>query len=590
MSRIMKEAGSLKLTYKQRIFLWFVVMFAAFTTGIVIFEQSRERQDKTEALTSRLDVYADMVDAALRQHSGDRSTLDSLETLFPAGIRLTLIDRQGAVLYDNATPTIENHAARPEIVRALEQGTGTNIRTSASNSVEYLYYAKRFDDYFVRVSLPYDIRVRHLLKPGGLFLWYVMALFAVVLLLINYVAGRFGKSIGQLKDFTLAAQRDGADLPPFDFPDDELGEIGAKISESYSQLKGSRKKIALEREKLLQHVHSSEEGICFFSADRSVEFHNGLFMQYLNMLSDRAEGDPGALFSDPVFGKAVSFLDDVQRSDSYFETQAAGHGRCFALRVNVFEDGSFEVVVNDVTAQEKTRRLKQEMTGNIAHELRTPVTSIRGYLETVLEQEMARDRERLFLQKAYDQTLTLSELIRDMGLITKIEEAPHSFSLEAVPIRPLVESLVGEFEPQLRERGIVVENNVPDDVVVNGNRNLLCSVFRNLTDNVVRYAGENVTIRIGQYNEDGGFHYFSFSDNGIGIPDQHHLTRLFERFYRVNQGRTRDSGGSGLGLSIVRNAVAFHRGTIAAKNAAGGGLEFLFKLPKWQESQAVEGE
>jgi signal transduction histidine kinase len=112
-----------------------------------------------------------------------------------------------------------------------------------------------------------------------------------------------------------------------------------------------------------------------------------------------------------------------------------------------------------------------------------------------------------------------------------------------------------------------------------GNGNLLYSVFRNLMDNVVGHAGENIAINIDLRGEDDTFAYFSFSDNGVGIEDEKHLNRLFERFYRINEGRTRETGGSGLGLSIVKNAITFHGGTITAQNRTEGGLEFLFNLP-----------
>jgi signal transduction histidine kinase len=170
-----------------------------------------------------------------------------------------------------------------------------------------------------------------------------------------------------------------------------------------------------------------------------------------------------------------------------------------------------------------------------------------------------------------------------MSLITKIEEAPHSFKLEAVELENLLENLKNDLEVLLQEKNIRMKWNLTGDVIVNGNRNLLYSIFRNLTDNVIRYAGTNVNIFIKKYNEDKDFYYFSYSDTGIGISDEQHLNRLFERFYRINEGRTRDTGGSGLGLSIVKNAIAFHKGTIVAKNRSGGGLEFLFTLMRSNE-------
>ncbi|MDR1415350.1 MAG: HAMP domain-containing histidine kinase [Odoribacteraceae bacterium] len=220
------------------------------------------------------------------------------------------------------------------------------------------------------------------------------------------------------------------------------------------------------------------------------------------------------------------------------------------------------------------------MTGNITHELRTPVTAIRGCLETVLARDLEPGKERHFIRSAYNQVLALSELIQDMSLITRIEDAPHSFQLEPVNLPALLRDLRDDLEIALREKRATMSWNMPGDLRVTGNRNLVYSIFRNLADNAIRYAGNDVTIHVTLSREDAGFYHFSFADTGVGIPDERHLNRLFERFYRINEGRTRETGGSGLGLSIVKNAVAFHKGSIIVKNRAGGGLEFLFSLPR----------
>ncbi|MCL2435515.1 MAG: HAMP domain-containing histidine kinase [Lentimicrobiaceae bacterium] len=227
--------------------------------------------------------------------------------------------------------------------------------------------------------------------------------------------------------------------------------------------------------------------------------------------------------------------------------------------------------------QFRDHKYRQEITGNIAHELRTPVTSIRGYLETVLETQLDPEKEHYFINQAYNQTIVLSELIRDMGLITKIEDAPSKFQITSVCINQLLIELKADLQLVLQEKGVEMEWDIPENLVIQGNQNLLYSIFRNLADNALRYAGEHIKIEI-TGNQDKQYCYFSFSDNGVGILDETHLDRLFERFYRINEGRTRDSGGSGLGLSIVKNAITFHKGFICAKNREGGGLEFLFSL------------
>ncbi|MDR2765006.1 MAG: two-component sensor histidine kinase [Tannerella sp.] len=571
----------MKTSYKQKIFLYFLVIFTLFAAGNFLIGQLRERKHKIEALEEKLDTCASIIDAVVATQVNP-SIPDSLLKLFPADLRLTLIDRKGRVIFDNAvreTALMENHARRPEIVAAGRTGKGSHIRVSASNEAKYLYYAKRFNNYYIRVALPYDIKMRNFLKPDLLFLCYLIMLFAGMLILINLVAGRFGKSIRQLRDFALFMENSEDSKNQAPFPKDELGEIGSKIAENYRQLKESKKEIALEREKLLQHVHSSEEGLCFFTAGRSVEFCNGLFVQYLNVITDRANNNPVSVFTDVAFEKISSFLDGHEARDSYFETRIDRHGKNFAVRVNVFDDKSFEIIINDITRQEKTRRLKQEMTGNITHELRTPVTGIRGCLETILEHRLEPEKKDYFIRSAYHQVLTLSELIRDMSLITRMEEAPQSFRSEHIGLADLLKNLKSDLEMPLQEKNIRMDWDIAPDVTLKGNGNLLYSIFRNLTDNVIRHAGTDIRILVSQYGEDKNFYYFSYSDNGAGIPEQH-LNRIFERFYRVGEGRTRDTGGSGLGLSIVKNAVAFHRGAIVAKNRSGGGLEFLFNLQR----------
>ncbi|MDR0973513.1 MAG: HAMP domain-containing histidine kinase [Prevotellaceae bacterium] len=230
--------------------------------------------------------------------------------------------------------------------------------------------------------------------------------------------------------------------------------------------------------------------------------------------------------------------------------------------------------------ERKIRQLKQDMTGNIAHELRTPVTSIRGYLETVLEQPLDETQKEYFIRQAYNQTLVLSDLMQDMSLLTRMEEAAQSFKTEDILLGSLLTSVREDLSIALEEKDIDMQWNIPLGCVICGNRNLLYAVFRNLTDNTIRYAGEHIQIRIHLYTEDDEYYHLSYYDTGVGIPAGTHLERLFERFYRISEGRTRDSGGTGLGLSIVKNAIALHQGSITVRNRVGGGLEFLIRLKK----------
>ncbi|MDR2805736.1 MAG: hypothetical protein LBB85_08875 [Dysgonamonadaceae bacterium] len=450
----MKQTFTWKLTFS------FCLILIVFSAGIILCEQHQERKYKTEAMEDRLDDYTEIIYKYLCRRSGEPfPEMDRLLALLPAHLRLTVIDASGSVRYDNQlniTSAIENHANRPEIQKAAKTGKGSDVRLSASTRKEYLYYAKYLGDQYIRVALPYDIEVKHFLNPDNVFLYYLLLPLAFGILFIYYTAGRFGKTIRQLRDYSDAVTHKLSVNAPH-FPNDEIGEISKHIAEDH-------------------------------------------------------------------------------------------------------------------------RHLKQELTGNIAHELRTPVTGIRGYLETILENNLDREKEHEFVGKAYEQILTLSELIRDMSLLSKINESPGSFQLKPINLQQIIKKVTSDLDEALRTKNISIHSAVSSDLMVLGNENLLYSVFRNLIDNVINYAGENTTVHIRQSGQEEKLAYFSFSDNGAGVKDEKHLPRLFERFYRVEEGRSRDTGGSGLGLSIVKNVIIFHGGTISVKNRTTGGLEFLFSL------------
>ncbi len=569
----------MKTSYQRKLTFSFLIIFVLFTAGTVVFEQTLERRYKTEALEERLDAYADVTGAYLTDNGWQMYGPHSLRNLLPANLRVTIIDLDGKVVFDNmfSEPSgLENHLDRPEVARAMKTGKGNDIRVSASNNEEYLYYAKYTGNGCIRVALPYDVKVRSFLKADNAFLYFVVALFVVGFVFINYTGSYFGRSIRRMRDFSKAVSLGKPDVVIPGFPDDELGEIGRQIAVGYRKMEENGVKLSLEREKLLQHIQISAEGICFFDHDESVAFYNGLFLQYLNAINRNP--DYGDILSAEAFRPVREFLD-FEFGDNYYEYVIREYGGEFLVRLNRFEDDSFEIVLSDISGQEKTRRLKREMTENIAHELRTPVTSIRGFLETILETPLTPEQQRKFTEKAYNQTLTLSELIRDMSLLTKIEEMPAKSGFQAVDIRELLGRVEDGMKGETAAAGISFRNEVQAGVVVNGNEGLLYSVFRNLADNAVKYAGRDTEITVSLISSKDGVIRLSFADSGRGIADESQLARIFERFYRIDEGRTRDSGGSGLGLSIVKNAILVHGGSITARNRDGGGLEFIIQLP-----------
>lgn len=201
-------------------------------------------------------------------------------------------------------------------------------------------------------------------------------------------------------------------------------------------------------------------------------------------------------------------------------------------------------------------------------------------METIVNNEnISRDKINTFLERCYAQSNRLSRLLRDISVLTRMDEAANMIDMERVDISVLVGNIINEVSLELEEKHISIVDSLKKGIQIKGNYSLLYSIFRNLMDNAIAYAGTNIQININCFREDENYYYFSFADTGIGVSPEH-LNRLFERFYRVDKGRSRKLGGTGLGLAIVKNAVIIHGGNISAKNNQGGGLEFVFTLAK----------
>ena len=238
--------------------------------------------------------------------------------------------------------------------------------------------------------------------------------------------------------------------------------------------------------------------------------------------------------------------------------------------------------VSEAEARQKSK-LKKQMTSNIAHELRTPVTTIRGYLETLIAcPDMPQEKKQEFIEKAYNQTIRLTELITDMSLISKMEEKSSKFQKESIDLYTVANEVFDEFGGRIAAQNVKVENMLSAGTVLTGNRTLVYTIIRNLVENSLKYAGEGITIHLECYSSIDKYCYLTYYDTGAGVPEEH-LEQIFERFYRIEEGRTRDVGGSGLGLSIVKNAVKFHGGDIRVINRQWGGLQFFFSLRRQED-------
>lgn len=581
------------LSFSRKLFLSVISLFLVFVICFIAYQYQREREYKVELLNTKLQDYNSRLYEQLDEQPLDTGIINAyIHNHNLDDLRVTLISPDGNVIYDsypNHSERMENHLNRPEVQKAMKHGNGYDVRrTSETTGVPYFYSATRYKDYILRSALPYNVSLANNLQADSHYLWFTAIVTLLLIIIFYKFTNKLGTSISQLREFAMRADRN----EPIEmaiqsaFPHNELGEISQHIIQIYKRLHETKEALYIEREKLITHLQISHEGLGVFTKDKKEILVNNLFTQYSNLISDSNLETTEEVFAISELKDIIHFINknQQQRSRGKDEKRMSitinKNGRTFIVECIIFQDASFEISINDVTQEEEQVNLKRQLTQNIAHELKTPVSSIQGYLETIVSNEnIPREKVNVFLERCYAQSNRLSRLLRDISVLTRMDEAANMINMERVDISLLVGNIINEVSLELDKKHITVINSLKKNIQIKGNYSLIYSIFRNLMDNAIAYAGTNIQININCFREDESFYYFSFADTGVGVPPEH-LSRLFERFYRVDKGRSRKLGGTGLGLAIVKNAVIIHGGSISAKNNQGGGLEFVFTLAK----------
>ena len=231
------------------------------------------------------------------------------------------------------------------------------------------------------------------------------------------------------------------------------------------------------------------------------------------------------------------------------------------------------------TEEEEKNKMRRQLTNNINHELKTPLASIQVCVETLTDHpDLAAEKRGEFLNRCLVNVQRLRHLLDDVSTITRMDDGGKVIEREPVNLRSVIDEICADLGQKAESKGMVIENDVRVDIPVNGNMSLLSSVFHNLVDNAIAYSGGS-EIKIREIRSSAQEVTITVEDDGTGVATQH-LPRLFERFYRVDKGRSRQAGGTGLGLSIVKNAVLIHGGSVTVDNKPSGGLVFTITLPR----------
>lgn len=514
------------------------------------------------------------------------------------GARITVIKRNGEVLADTEynPRALPNHANRPEFRKALETGSGQSIRYSATLHYDMMYVAvplKTGQDIegVARLSIKIT-RVQETVKNLWISLGGVL-IFALVL--FGFISTRITKNITQpIEEITSVARsitRKEFKKRIHTNAKGEIGQLAQAINFMAISLEQQMSAIQENEKRLESILNNMFSGMMLISDTGRIVMMNSAAEK---LLGYSAQESLGHIHSEVGQNTGLSRLIDrcLETGDKIREEIHVYYPEEHIIDANLGaytnEQGEIKgviILLHDITAIRRLEKMRSEFVANVSHELKTPITSIKGFTETLLDGALEDpDISRSFLTIISEESDRLNRLITDILDLSKIEQKRMPLKIEEVDLSKLIKETVRIVRKEARAKNIAIYLPAEETMVLEADRDRLQQIILNLVSNAVNYTPNNGEVTITLRSTDDKYVEMIIADTGIGIPPEH-LPRIFERFYRVDKARSRESGGTGLGLAIVKHLVESHHGTIHVESKEGKGTTFTVTLPKYQHDQ-----
>lgn len=582
--------------FRTKLVFSYIVLVALITGSFYLYfnySLQKEMIEESRANLASQTQLARLLVMSAKQASSPQQLAASIGTAIKA--RVTLIAPNGTVIGDSDVgqarlAQLENHLQRPEIQGALKNGSGTAIRYSETVRTSMLYSASTYGgttvDGIIRLAMPleYLSSTRNALHGmvGG-----ATAITILIALLFSYALSNVTSK--PLRDMADAAARIGHNGSKSRIPvvsNDEIGMLATVLNEMSERIESQVQHLSTEKQRLDTILRSMGEGVMVTAPDGVITLVNPAFRRLFS-ISGEVEGkrlveisrhpDLQLAFADLAKPDVNELLREIFIQSS--ETTLFTHW--VPLKVDGVRQGII-AVFHDISDLKKAENMRRDFVANVSHELRTPVTIIKGYAETLLDGTLESDPARAtrFVEIISSHSDRLANLVNDILTLSSLESKEALLELNPIDISGTVAKASMMLQERAAQKNIAIVNETANGTLprVMADQGRLEQVVINLLDNAIKYTPEGGTVRLFT-TDDGDCVKVSVADTGIGIPFKD-LPRIFERFYRVDEARTREQGGTGLGLAIVKHIVQLHGGVVSVTSEPGTGSVFSFTTRK----------
>ncbi len=584
-----------------RLYTGFVVVILAsiLIVGTFIGQQvaNSSLEEIHHSLSVRSRLLAEIAASSL-QPTAPRSIRATLQqTIQKLGTstdsRFTVIDATGTVIADSQEDPkkMDNHAQRPEIVAARSSGWGGARRYSDTVGQLMVYRALRIMTQdtlngFVRVSLPLTMIDSKLARLRSIVLIGAGFAALIALLLGFYFSRQFSNRIRHITEVAEAISLGDYNRRIHFAERDEIGKLADAFNRMALNSAQRMSEMKAEHNRLEKIFSGMVEGVIHVDQEQNIVYINQAASRLLGISMTLCIKRP--IWEKVAVGEIIQTLEKAFKDQGGVKTRMRSQIHNDNMVIDIYaaaihnDDGTPNgavIVLHDISELDRLLQVRRDFVANASHELKTPITAIRGLTETILDDpEMAPETQRMFTQKINAQSLRLSSLVTDLITLSRLESDHDSTDRQLVNLSEVIQHSVSAGMAICQEKQLILKTDIASTAInVDGETQMISQLIDNLLNNAIKYTASGGSIEV-MLTTEGTNAKISVQDTGIGISPEYQQ-RIFERFYRVDKARSRDMGGTGLGLSIVKNIVEQLGGDISLESRPNLGSTFLVTLP-----------